>query len=549
MHWQIKHQLTKKDPQARIDQLQTILLSNRRIKTSAQKDLFLNPPSPTPQIITDLLPDLDQDQLSKSAQIIKKAISNQRPIIIYGDYDADGITATAILWKTIYKLGGNCLPFIPHRQKHGYGLGEKGLKTALKLFNSKNPLIITVDNGISSLKTAQKIKNSPADLIITDHHQPPTKLPPARAIVHSTHISGSAVSWLLASRLAAKPVPLDLVTLGTVCDVLPLTGPNRVLVKAGLQALRQTKNLGLKALCQVADIKPNQIKTYHLGFVLGPRINASGRLDHGLQALRLLTTTNPQRAQKIARQLDSLNSKRQQLTDRHTKQAINQFQDLPQLPPILITAGSDYHPGIIGLIASQLTERFHRPSLAIAIDENQAKGSARSISKLDITQIISSAEPHLSSFGGHAQAAGLSTSKDQLPDLKKSLLQTAQKIDPKLFKKTLKIEAHLQPDDLTFNTLNMIENFAPFGVGNPRPTFAGSLPVSSSRLVGSTKKHLKLKLKPPHHHLDAIGFYHADKQALLENTPQPHLAFTLQKNTFRGNTSLQLNLKDIKSPS
>lgn len=547
MRWQVKHTLTKKDPQARLDQLQELLFLNRDLKTDSQRQFFIAPPQPTPALLLDKLPDLDVEQLEKAVLLIKQALEEQRPIIIYGDYDVDGICATAILWQTLYDLGGKVLPFIPHRQKHGYGLNKAGLAAALELFDTDSPLIITVDNGITSQKTAQEIKDSPVDLIITDHHQPLDELPPALGIVHSTHTSGSAVSWLLASKLSGQTDHLDLVALGTVCDVLPLTGPNRMLVKAGLEALHQTENLGLKTLCRVAGLQPADIETYHLGFILGPRINAAGRLDHGLDALRLLTTTSPSRARKLAQKLDTLNRKRQDLTARHTRQTIAQFRDLPQLPPILLASSTDYPEGIIGLIAAKLSQRFHRPSLVVALDKDQAKGSARSIPGVDVTQLISSAEHLLSSFGGHSQAAGLSTSIDQLPSLKEALLQAAQDIDEKLFEKALRIEAHLSPADLTFDTLKLTEKLSPFGLGNPRPVFASQLPVAGSRLVGSNKKHLKLSLKRPYQDLDAIGFYQAPKRSLLQTTSKPHLAFVLQANTFQGRTNLQLNLKDIKA--
>lgn len=549
MRWNIKHKLTKKDPKERLSELEDLLLANRGLKTDSDKDFFLNPPQPTPKKLIKYLPDLDQDQLKQATQQINKAIKKKRPIIIYGDYDCDGIAATAILWQTIYDLGGKALPFIPHREKHGYGLNKSGLDDALELFDQNDPLIITVDNGISSQKIAQQIKDSPADLIITDHHQQPQKLPVAQSIVHSTHTSGSAIAWLLASQLSQTTDHLDLTALGTVCDLLPLVGPNRMIVKAGLESLRQTKNLGLKALCQVAGVDPKQIQTYHLGFVLGPRINASGRLDHGLKALRLLTTTNPARAKKIAQELDQLNRQRQDLTTTHSRQTITQFANLPQLPPILLAASSQFHEGIIGLIAAKLTERFHRPSLVVSLQDGQAKGSARSISGVDVTQLISSADQFLTSFGGHSQAAGLSTTIEQLPSVKETLLETAQKIDPKLFEKSLSIEAQLSPDDLTFDALKMIENLSPFGIGNPRPVFASQIPITDFRLVGSDKNHLKVSLDSPYQDLDVIGFYQADKKDLLSSTKKPHLAFVLQENTFQGRTSLQLNLKDVKVKS
>ncbi len=540
-NWQILHHLTSTDPLARLEEIKQALFASR-LGTNTL-DTYLNPSRPTPESLIPLLPDLNQSSLTRAVKLIKTAIAKKQPLLVYGDYDADGVCATAILWETLHTLGGNALPFIPHRQDHGYGLSIAGLTDALKLFPI-TPLIITVDNGITAVAAAKYLKKKKIPLIITDHHEPPTPLPLASAIIHSTHLSGSGLSWLLSSKLSKDPLPLDLAALGTVCDLLPLDAVNRPLVKYGLIDLRQTTRLGLLALFNLIGVNPGAtLTTYHLGFIIGPRLNASGRLASALDSLRLLCTKNQPQAQKLAATLDATNQERQTLTATLTKQAINSFigSDLPNL---LIVDSPDYHQGLIGLIASRLSQYFHRPALAISVGPDIAKGSARSIPGIDITSLLSEFKDLFTSLGGHHQAAGFSLDPKTLPTLKDKLISRFNQLNANLFAKSLIIDIALEPQDLNFDLLNLISTLSPFGVANPEPVFSISLTPSSVSSLGKTGEHLKFTFDSL---LEIDGLLFNTKKSAPDFPSHPiNFAFQLKDNNFRGQTKLQLMIKDIQ---
>lgn len=549
MIWNIKDKLKASTPEDRLTEVRELLLKNLGLQLAATQQIFFNPPYPTIENLLPLLRDLNQDELTKAVTRIKEAIKNQQPILIYGDYDCDGVCSTAILWQTLHSLGAIVYPFIPHRQHHGYGLTEKGLTAALEYINLKapntKPLIITVDNGITAIDSVKILTENNIDLIITDHHTKPAVLPNVSAIVHTTTLSGSGVAWLLASTLTSPPpLALGLAALGTVCDLLPLLGPNRQIVTHGLKALRYPNNPGLEALYHSAGITdPSIIDTYHLGYVIGPRINAVGRLDHALDALRLLCTSNPRTAASLAEKLNSLNLDRQEVTAKHSLDAINHFSSLKPLPNLLFISSPDYHEGIIGLIASRLVEQFNRPAIVISTSLGLAKASARSVHPINITKLISHAKDHLLGYGGHHSAAGFSLNPDNLDSVKNLLELKARDYDPSLFDRSLDIELELEPQDLTFDLLHLIEEFAPFGVGNQKPIFSSVIPIASHRLLGQKQNHLKINPASPYQSLDLIGFNLADKAKLLKQVNR--FAFTLDKNIYNGRTSLQLILKDL----
>lgn len=543
LNWNIKANLNSKTPADRRQEVIDTLLNSRGIKDHQQ---FINPPAPSFQNLPDHLPDLDKDQLKKAISIIKQNIKEKKPILIYGDYDCDGVCASAILWRAIHDQYESVLPFIPHRTRHGYGLNQKGLEEALEKYQDEKPLIITVDNGISATQAIADLKKEGYQVIITDHHHPHGDLPPADAIVHTTHLSGSGVAWLFGSALFEMDLSRELVALGTVCDLLPLTGANRMLVKHGLTDLRQTSIAGLKALYQIAEVTSSDIDTYHLGFVIGPRINAVGRLGHALDALRLLCTNNQSQAESLAQKLNNINKERQDLTRDYTQEAISYFKNQGNLPPVLFIANEDYHEGIIGLIAGRLTEYFNRPSVAIAISEGVAKGSARSLPGIHITNLLSQNQSYLQNFGGHEGAAGFSANPDDLESLYNGLLESTKDLDPSLFEKNLDIDLKLEGADLNFDLLSDIDSLAPFGISNPKPVFSVTITPADIRAIGAEKTHLKIQASSPVDHLDIIGFRLAEKLPLIQDQSHLELAFTLQKNIWNGRTSLQLNLKDLR---
>lgn len=546
--WQILHTLDASSADHH-GQIIDLLLQNRGI-SPVDKQEFLDPQRPGLEVV-DCLPDLDRAGFDRAQALLHQAVDDKRPIIVYGDYDCDGVSATAILWETLNDLGALARPFIPHRLNHGYGLSEKGLSEAIEKIttefpSSPDPLIITVDNGITAIDQVESLKSSGLPVIITDHHQPKTKIPSADAVVHTTALCGSGVSWLLSSHLKKEPLRLDLAALATVCDLLPLTGINRSIVKYGLIDLQTTRRPGLKALYQASGIfEPSSLSAYHLGFILGPRINAIGRLGQAFDALRLLCTNDPLRAFKLAEQLSQVNRQRQDLTETHTKDAVTRFASLDKLPNILVVQSSEYHEGIIGLIASRLAENFSRPALAIAVGGNLAKGSARSVSGVDITALLSEVSDHLLEFGGHTQAAGFALSPKHLDAFTSALLEKSIAINPSLLKKTVTVDIGLSLDDLTFPLLEDINRFAPFGIANPKPVFSARLPIKDTRIIGKNRDHLLLSLDYPRIP-KAVAFGQAEKQSALQPNEPVDAAFNFDLDDYNGNHSLQLFVKALR---
>ncbi len=542
MHWNIKGKLSKKSQEDRLEEIIEVLLANREIDKAALTD-FLNPPLPTRERLFQLLVDLDQEQLSGAVEYIKAIIQKNKPIIIYGDYDCDGVCASAILYSTLKELGADVAVFIPHRVNHGYGLSTKGLEDALKA--KENPLVITVDNGISAVDAVKLLRSQNIDIIITDHHQLPPNLPEANFIVHTTLLSGSGIAWLLGSILLNRRLSLELASLATVCDLLPLTGLNRSLVKHGLSQLHSTKHPGLNALFEMNGLDPKTISTYHLGFILGPRINAVGRLGHAKDALSLLTTNDPVHASVTAYLLSTVNQDRQFLTSNAAKNAIEYFSSLDPLPKVIFYADKHLHEGIIGLIASKLVDHFHRPAVVATLSPSVGKASARSVPGLDITEFLKKGQQHFLSVGGHHQAAGLSFNPQNLKKIQSFLSEQSETIDDSLLVKKLDIDIELVPEDLTMNLLSSLERLAPFGMGNEEPVFSVTLPISSTKLLGKNQAHLKILAKYPFNGLDIIAFNQGRLSNQISLNSTIKLAFNFQKNVFRDKISPQLLVKDI----
>jgi single-stranded-DNA-specific exonuclease len=543
MFWQIKNTLKQKEPRDRLKELEEFLLESRGLTDKKSIDAFLQPKAPDLDII-DQLPDLDKEVFAKALEYIRSAAKDKRPIIIFGDYDCDGVVASAILWEAIYSLTPSVKPFIPSRTEHGYGLSREGLLEALKLFPGEKPLVITVDNGITAHDVVTEF--SDVDIIITDHHQKGDQIPPAKFLIHTTKISGAGVAWVVASHLVGAPQPLDLLAMATVCDLLPLVGPNRSFVKYGLKQLETTTRPGMVALKKLSGIPDGPLDTYHLGFVLGPRINAAGRLGQGMDALRLLCTKNTAQAQNLAELLNETNSDRQFLTQKHTKDALRQVNSLDALPDVIVLDSTDYHEGIIGLIAGKVVEEFHRPCIVLAVQGEHIKGSARSPEGIDITAILRTAGEGLIECGGHMQAAGLKMDLKNLEEFKTKIVNVSKDIDPKFFEKHLEIDARLESQDLSFELLEILSRFAPFGVQNPHPSFAGVFSKLKMRLVGKGQNHLSMELKSDKNKLSAIGFNLGRMYEEVESSFDIDIAFHLEKNSYMGRDSLQLQIKDLK---
>ncbi len=553
MQWEIKAKIKAKSPSARRKEIIDKILENRGIKTKTDKKTFLNPPKP--ETITSKKAGINNDQLQKALKRTLKAINNGEKIVIYGDYDADGICATAILWETLFALGANVTPFIPRRGEHGYGLSIAGLEEVIAKDNPE--LIITVDNGIIAHKEAEFVAKKGIDLIITDHHVRTKTLPKALSLIHTTQLAGSGVAWMFAKEIVKKAgnksfninSTLDLATIGTVADLVSLKNINRSLVKWGIERLKQTKRPGLKAIFVEAGIDSKSIDTYHISFMIGPRLNAMGRLEHAMDSLRLLCTKNSQRANRLASILSETNQARQELTSVLVEKAFALVDDPHK--KLLIVDHEDFHEGVIGLVAGKIVEKHYRPALVISKSETVSKASARSVSGVNIIELIRKKENLLINAGGHPMAAGFTIETDKIEQFKNELSEVAeQHISQDDLQPKLQIDCKINLRDISWKLHKQIEKLKPFGIGNPRPRFALQQikPLEILR-IGQQGKHLKILLPSEIKAQSTISGLWFNKGEIYGQLPENiSLAFSINENVWKQKRELQLIIKHITSP-
>ena len=491
------------------------------------------------------------------------ALQHNEPIAIYGDYDVDGVTATALLVQALRELGANVRGYIPNRFEEGYGLNKDALDT-LKAEGVK--LVISVDCGIRSPEEALHARTIGLDLIISDHHHPDGQnLPPAFAVINPKQhgdpypdkdLAGVGIAYKIVEALVqAQPLTngfqlgdlLDLVALGTVADLAPLVGENRVLVRRGLRQIRETKRQGLYSLAGVADLKIDKCTAGNIGFMLGPRLNASGRLESALASFELLTTKDFMRAGQLAMQLDTQNRQRQAITrDMQEKAEAIAMGDDPD-GYLLFAAHEDFNPGVVGLAASRLTEVHYRPAIVAAKNAEETRGSCRSIPEFHITDALDQCKDLLVRHGGHAAAAGFTVKNENLPELVARLKEIARKqLSAKDLRQTLTADLEVPLWELNFEVLKHLAFLEPTGYGNPEAVFVSrDVKVKSLRTVGSDGKHLKLTLEDEHGTIvDSIGFRLGH---LKDQLPaRVDVLYRLELNEYNGRRSLQLNLKDVK---
>lgn len=487
------------------------------------RQIDLKPPLPTLKIPTL--------HLSKSSKIL-----------IYGDYDVDGITATAILWQSLYRHGYQVTPFVPHRQRDGYGFradsffriqAEKGI-----VFDT----LITVDNGIVALPEFKKLKNT--QIIVIDHHLPDMDIDNLRSIIdnliHSTDLSAAGLAYFVAQQFDPHP-DLGLAALGIVADCLPLTGINRSIVYHGLAQLRRNPSPGIKKLIDISGAKLDSLSTYDLGFLLGPRINAVGRLSDPMDALRLLCATNPITAGKYAAILNQQNLARQEIQQQDIATAEATADPHSRL---LFVTGS-YNPGIIGLIAGRLTEKYYLPSIVIALNGDIAKGSCRSIKELNIIDSLRQLSDFFVDLGGHAGAAGFSIQAKDIPKFQAKITKIiSHQLQGQVLQPTLEVDAKMTLSAVNIANIKAINQLAPFGIGNPEPLFLfEGLRVTSKKLLGTNQDHLKLKLGDPV--TEAIAFKKGDYDTQIKTGDLISLVARLDLNTWNGTTTPQLIVKEI----
>jgi single-stranded-DNA-specific exonuclease len=531
------------------------LLFNRGIGTAAAAASFIAGQS-----------DFDTDALqmagmSIAVDRIADAVKRHEAIAVYGDYDVDGVTATALLIELLRALGASAQPYIPNRFDEGYGLNIE----ALDLLSAEGVrLVITVDCGIRSPAEVEHARDIGLDLIVTDHHHPAEgPLPPAVAIVNPKQpgdlypdkdLAGVGIAYKLAEALSARllntAVPdsaMDLVALGTVADLAPLVGENRRLVRRGLETIRHTRRQGLYSLAQVAGLKIENTTASNIGFVLGPRLNAAGRLKSAQAALELLLTDDPQRAGRLAQELEADNQERQAVT-RQTQLAAESLATAgEEQPSLLFAAHEEFNPGVVGLAASRLVEAYYRPAVVAAMGPDETRGSCRSIPEFHITDALDSCADLLVRHGGHAAAAGFTVKNANLPALVERLKAlAAAELGPLDLRPSLHADREVALSDLSFDLLRQLDLLEPTGYGNPGPVFVSrDVKVRSSRTVGQEGRHLKLILQDERGvTTDAIGFRLGSLKKDLP--PRVDLAYTLESNEYNGRTTLQLNLRDLR---
>ncbi len=537
------------------------ILINRKIDTTEKVKAFINPR------LEDMSDPFILKGMSKAIDRITEALKQNEKIMIYGDYDVDGITATALLFLVLNRLGAQVDYYLPNRLTEGYGLSEDGI---LEAKSREITLLISVDTGITAVQEVEFARAQGIECIITDHHETGDILPNAVAIVNpkqdncpydAAELSGVGVAFKLAQGLYKKlgqdiselDRHLDLVALGTSADIVPLLGENRTLTRYGFQQIARTTKPGLKSLAFVSGLMGKEIGTGQIVFVLAPRINAIGRLGDAKQAIKLLTTRDEQLAAKIARTLDSENRRRKSIDEATLNEALAQIDELCDLEndKAIVLASEGWHQGVIGIVASRLVERFHLPTVLIAIDNGEGKGSARSIPGFHLYEALKHCEDTLIRYGGHKYAAGLTIRPENVDKFRHKMQEVSRRmlsdedLVPKLF-----VDAEIELDDIHPDFVDILESFSPFGPMNMRPIFL----TRNLEVVGQPyrvgKNHLKMRVRKGNTIIDVIGFGFGELvRPLSMRSGTIDMAYVIEYNHWNGVARIQLRVKDIRFDS
>ncbi|MEJ5227539.1 single-stranded-DNA-specific exonuclease RecJ [Thermodesulfovibrio sp.] len=522
------------------------VILSRGLKSIEQIYSFLNPH-------IDSIDPFDISGVYEAVSIIKEAIKSESKILIHGDYDADGLTATAILYDILYRKGARVFYHIPHRIEHGYGLTLNSIEVAKGLGIK---LIITVDCGIRDFEAIEYASKEGIGVIITDHHEPlrikeELVIPRALSVINPKiddnvnykYLAGVGVALLLAMALDREMALeyIDLVTLGTYADMVPLTYANRTLTKHGWRLIESPLRNSIKMLKNIAGINSNSLKGFHLSYCLIPRINAPGRIDDARDVVKFLISEDEAEVESLSKWINQLNTLRQKTEERIMteieEKLLREFND----DPVIVLWG-EWHPGVVGTVASKLTDRFNRPAFVFSLHEGKAKGSARSPSGIDLQEMLNGCKDLLIRFGGHKQAAGVTLSHDNLQAFRDRLCQLARDISVE-DKSILFLDAAVNLSEITEKVVEELNLLEPFGEGNREPIFgAKELTVVNLRKVGSN--HLKMFLRQNGSTISAIGFDMGDAQ-ILEGA-LIDAAFTPSINEWEGNKNLQLQLKALR---
>ncbi len=510
------------------------------------------------------------DGMDRAVERIRRAIRDGEKIRVYGDYDADGVSSTSLMVHLLNQLDCSFDTYIPHRVHEGYGLNKAALDAAKA---QGIGLIVTVDTGISAIEQVAYAASLGIDIIVTDHHEPPEQLPAAYALVNPKkpdcpypykHLAGVGVAFKLAQALLGR-LPeelLEYVAIGTIADLMPLTGENRIMVKQGLERMRATSCAGIRALLGVAGVAVKEVNSTHIGFSLAPRINASGRLLSADAAVQLLTTANEQEAEQLANELDQLNKERQRIVDDMTKQAVAMVEELiaaaGELPKAIVLAQEGWNVGVIGIVASKMVDRYYRPTIILGIDKEtgMAKGSARSIAGFDMYRALTHCDDLMDHFGGHQMAAGMTLEAGNLPELGERLCKLAAEwLTAEDYMPLLHADLVCAFEDINLENIRQLEQLGPFGAGNPSPRllFTG-LALNEMRTIGKEHQHLKLSLQSGAREsaaaVEAVGF---GKGSLSEWISPASATLDvlgeLSVNEWNGVRRPQIMIQDLRVPT
>lgn len=500
-----------------------------------------------------LLPDMQV-----SAERILMALKKGEKICIYGDYDVDGITSVSIIIKVFRLLGADVFYYIPNRLDEGYGLNKQALD---EIYRMGAELVITVDCGIVSFDEVEYGNSLGMDFLITDHHRCQERIPPALGVINprrkdSTYpfkeLAGVGVAYKLCKALELNTGAnytedlLDIVAVGTIADLVPLTGENRVIVREGLRVMQNTPNTGLEALIKVSGLEGKEINSWHVAFLLAPRINASGRLSSAQKGVELLLTEEPEKAYQLAKALDSDNRERQALENIMLEEAIKQAQEKGERN-ILVLASEDWHPGVLGIVSSRITERYNKPSILLCIEDGEARGSARSIPGLDLYDMLSRCSHFYNKFGGHKQAAGLSMDADKLKAFSREIEKIAFEYMKDIERRPIiEADGDLTDSPVYLEDAKELKNLEPFGCANPSPLFIKrNVEVMEARRVGQNREHLKLLVRSCGQEVDCIVFGWGEQADPIAGE-KVDIAFTPDINRWMDRENLQFYIKDIK---
>lgn len=504
------------------------------------------------------------DQMDRAVQRILKAIRDKEKIIIYGDYDVDGTTATALLYLGLKRINGIVDFYIPHRMIDGYGLSLNSLDI---LRTSGAGLIISVDCGVNAIEEIAAINEMGMEIIITDHHNPKDVLPQAYAIINPKlegssypfpHLAGVGVAYKLLIAIYRKlgidnhdniMKYMDLVAVGTIADIVSLTDENRVFASIGLQHLIEKKNLGLNALIQISNLNQKNLDTTDIVFGIAPRINAAGRMGSAATAVELLISTEEERSMELAEVIERQNSLRQQEDQKTFIEACDiidkKYQNLDNTPCIIISS-DDWHPGVIGIVASKLVEKYYRPVIMISFKDGFGCGSGRSVADFDLFGALKQTDHNLHSFGGHKYAVGLTIYQEYIDRFENELSRyIAENLKTEQVKPPLKVDHELELYDINATLMEWMERFAPFGPDNQNPVFVSRLVSIAGYPYTVGRNHLKIRVVKNGVNLDLIGYNLGDFLPLLKKNSLVDIAYTLEYNRFGGKTAIQGKLRDI----